>query len=333
VAERTIRDDSVPRSTGGVSLEEYRADMLRCGKTVLPGAPGTFWVKYESFAMMRLPTFVTTLPSRAEIGRLFRQSRVPVIAHLTVVDARHPANAWLYLAQDGAYALESLPAAMRRNVRRGLAELDIRWIDKDDLLAHGYRAFCDTRTRNGLQDGTADEFERRFTHWGSCLGHVALGAWRDKTLVAFASVVDVDDWAEVEGCFSTNDGLSLRPNDALLYTALRTYLVVRGYRQVSYGLSSIQPGSGTNGLHVFKTKVGFDAIAVHRAFELHPILRPVANPIVAKALDTVLRLKPRNRQLRKAAGVLATLIATRVSSGPDAGSGTGLSAGPGANRG
>jgi len=142
-----------------------------------------------------------------------------------------------------------------------------------------------------------------------------LGAWRDNALVAFVSIVDVDDWAEVEGCFSRNDCLSLRPNDTLMYTVLRTYLVERRYRQVSYGLSSIQPGGVSGGLHSFKTKVGFDALAVHRAFELHPILRPVANRVVSRGLNVLLRLKPKDRRLRKAAGVLSTLLADRQRAG------------------
>src|SRR5262249_9674238 len=152
-------------------------------------------------------------------------ARVPLLAHIRQVDARHRANSWLYSAQGREYALENLSSAMRRNVRRGQVELDIRWTNKNDLLAHGSQAFCDTRSRNGLHDGTPDEFERRFTRWGNCLGHVVLGAWRDDALVAFVSIVDVDDWAEVEGCFSRNDSLSMRPNDTLMYTVLRTYLV------------------------------------------------------------------------------------------------------------
>src|SRR5215471_9998048 len=121
----------------GISLEQYGADMVRCGHRVLPGASGTLWVRYESFVMMRVPTFVTTPPSPPEIHRLFLQARVPLLAHIRPVDARHRANAWLYLAQGREYALENLPSAMRRNVRRGQAELDIRWTSKEDLLAGG----------------------------------------------------------------------------------------------------------------------------------------------------------------------------------------------------
>ena len=298
--------------------------MVRCGHRVLPGASGTLWVRYESFVMMRIPTFVTTPPSPREIHRIFLQSRMPLLAHICQVDARHPVNAWLYLAQGREYTLESLPSAMRRNVRRGQAELDVRWTSNNDLLAHGCQAFCDTRSRNGLHDATRDEFERRFTQWGNCPGHIFLGAWRGDALVAFVSVVDVDDWAEVEGCFSSNDGLSLRPNDTLLYTVLRTYLVERRYRQVSYGLSSIQPGATIHGLHSFKTKVGFDALAVHRAFQLHPILRPIANRLVLGGLNGLLRLKPRDRRLKKAAGALSALLATRLGAGLHASSVSGL---------
>ena len=78
---------------------------------------------------------------------------------------------------------------------------------------------------------------------------------------------------------------------------------------VSYGLSSIQPSRDPeDGLHHFKTKLGFRAMPVHRAFILHRLLQPIANAVTLKGIDALTRLSPGERRLRMAAGVLATVV-------------------------
>jgi hypothetical protein len=196
---------------------------------------------------------------------------------------------------------------MRRNVRRGLRELRIEPITSDQLLAHGAQAFCDTRRRVGLSDGTPEDFRRRFTWQAKCPAYVFFGAWKDDQLAAFLSITEVEDWAEI-GCFSADALLSFRPNDALFFYALSYYLTEKEYRLVSYGLSSIQAKSNRDGLHVFKTKVGFEARPVHRAFVLHPLLRPLANRITLWGMNTALRFRSRDRHLKKAGGALAAIL-------------------------
>jgi hypothetical protein len=54
--------------------------------------------------------------------------------------------------------------------------------------------------------------------------------------------------------------------------------------------------------------VGFEARAVHRAFVAHPLLRPLVNPLTLWGVNTALRLRPGNRRLKKAGGVLACML-------------------------
>ena len=290
-----------------LSLAAYAAGLSSHGHRVLPGSPGTLWVRYESLSVMRIPTFEMKPPALDEVRRLFSRNRIPLVSYLLEPDADHPANAWLYIAKDQSYSLDRLPPPMRRNLRRGLKELDIRRIDPDQILTHGFEAFRDTRTRVGLQDGTPEEFKRRFTEWGRFPGHIGLGAWKDGAMAAFLSIVEVEDYIEIEGCFSRNDDLMLRPNDTLLYSTLSRYLVERHYRLVSYGLSSVQSGEN-DGLHTFKKKVGFEAVPVHRAFVLHPLLRPFANSITLWGMNALLKWRSGDRRLRKAAGMLSAIL-------------------------
>jgi hypothetical protein len=197
---------------------------------------------------------------------------------------------------------------MRRNVRRGMKELTIGALDGDALLAAGGTAFCDTRARNGLSDGTVAHFVQRYAKHARCRGHVYFGAWKNEQLAAFLAVIEVADWAYIEGCFSMNAWLSLRPNDALLYRALSHYLTKRRFAGVCFGSSSAQAGSNVAGLHAFKTKVGFVPRPVHRACVLNPIVRPFVNPLTHRFISALLRLRPKDRSLLKALGMMGLVL-------------------------
>jgi len=294
-------------SIPSLSMRDYVAELAKTGKRVVPGSSGTFWISYEGAGMVRLPTFVLATPAHDEIWYVFVRGKAAVVSFLREPNGQYPTNAWLYICSDQTYRMEKLAPAMRRNVRRGLKELRIAPITTDQLLAHGAPAFSDTRRRVGLSDGTPEEFVRRFALRSQCPGHVFLGAWKGKELAAFLSIIEVEDWAEIEGCFSRDALLDSRPNDALLYVALSRYLVEERRRLVSYGVSSIQSESNAVGLHAFKVKVGFQTQPVHRVFIFHPFLRPFANRLGLWGIKAIAWFSPRNRVLKKAEGVLAAI--------------------------
>ena len=289
------------------SMAEYAADLARSGVRILPGAQGTYWTTYESYAMMRLPTFHLTPPTSQEVQQILWRGRAAIATYLLEPDEYHPANAWLYLCTDQTYALEKLPPARRQNVRRGLKELTIAPLTSEQLLVHGVHAFCDTRRRVGLSDGTAEGFQHYLTAHASLPEHVFLGAWKENQLAAYLSIIEVDDWVEIEGTFSMDALRQYKPNDTLIYSALSHYLTERRCRLVCNGLSSIQAESNAAGLHVFKTNTGFEARPVHRAFVPHPLLRPFDNPLTLWSVNTMLRFRPGDRRLRKVGGVFASM--------------------------
>ena len=293
------------------SIREYVAAVQANGVRVLEGSNGTFWTAYESWAMARYPTFHIGPVAPEESTKILWRGHVAATSYLLDPDKSHPANASLYMCSDPEYSVDKLAPAVRRNIRRGYNSLKIEPISATDLLANGMLAFCDTRKRIGLSDGTPEVFQKRFTARAGCIGHGFLGAWKDHLLAAFLSVTEVDDWVEIEGCFSANAALPLRANDALMAYALSHYMESKHCRLVSYGLSSIQSGSNLEGLHRFKTKVGFQARRVHRAFTFHPVLRPFLNRSTQDVLVTLLRWIPGNPRLKKIEGVLAIVMSER----------------------
>lgn len=258
--------------------------------------------------MMRVPTFALTPPSRDELRDVLRQSRSAVATYLLEPDESHPANAWLYICHNRSYCLENLGVAARRDARRAGRSLRIEFVDWPTVMAHGFRAFTETRTRVGLSDGTVKQFQSRFHQFSLNPSHCAVGAWQGDSLVAFMTLVVVDDWVEIEGSFSADGSRTLCPNDGLAHFVLSHFLVKRGFNTVSYGLSSVQDAHQAEGLHVYKKKVGFDAKPVHRAFILHPFLRPFSKPLMLHGARMVSKMLPQNRVIKKASGILVTLL-------------------------
>lgn len=290
------------------SLSDYLADLEQRGFRILRGRNGTFWVRHEIGAMVRVPTFSLVPPSPREVNEVFWKGRALCISFILEADEQHPQNAWLYISSDRTYSLRGLGKGTKWSIKHGLQHLRTGLVESRDLLKHGMQAFCDTRKRVGLSDGTPEEFKRRFGLREGVAGHVFFGAWYQDQLVAFLSMTDVDDWLEIEGSFSMTDFLKYHPNDSLLFSALNHYLVEGGKSIVSYGLSSIQASGNEAGLHAFKTKIGFEARPVHRVFKLHPLLRPFANNLTLWGLHMGLRFIPGNRLLKKAEGVLRVML-------------------------
>lgn len=293
---------------GPSTLAEYAGALSGNSQRNLPGTAGTFWVRYESIAMMRIPVFCLDSPGPGEIRRILWYGPAALASYQLSPDELHPANAELYVCADPAYSLEKLSPAVRRNIRRGFQELRIKPLDAQKLMAHGAQTFRDTLRRNGLGDSTPEEFRKRIALGARCPGRVFLGAWSGDQLAGYLSILEVDDWVEIRNSFSTNALLRFRPNDVLVFSALSYYLRKKGRRLVTFGLSSIQADSNRNGLHLFKTKLGFEAQPVHRVFVLHPFLQPFANRLTLNCLNTALRFRARERRLRKARGVLACIL-------------------------
>ena len=291
------------------TIREHADDLAAVGLRVCPGRDETYWVAYPDHIVRRLPPHHVGIPSESEVNSALRATGGLVATFLTTPDVPESANAWLYICSDRDYASRPLPPAMQRNLGRSRRELTLRALSLTELLAHGARAFCDTRTRNGLDDGTSPGFHSYFELHPRLRGRAYLGAWKDSQLAAFATVMHVDDWVELPGLFSMDSMLQYRPNDLLMHALLAYYLSQRSCRTVSYGLSSIQAETNAAGLHRFKRKVGFDAIAVRRTFALHPMLRPFANRVTLGALhftlNRALRLRPHNRRLKMLEGMLA----------------------------
>lgn len=295
------------RSGPGLDAATYLADLRRAGIKVVPGSGHRHWMGYYE-SMMRFPRFETGPVAPGELRQVLRASGAKVLSYVLDVGPDRPANAWLYACVDRNFELKRLSSAVQRAVRKGNREFTLGPLSLEQVLAYGEPAFCDSHHRNRIWGATAAQFHRQFRERPVSAAHVYFGAWKGDQLAGFFSVVEVDDWCEIDCSYSRNEYLSLHVNDALMFHVLWHYMRDRQYRLVSFGFSSVERTGKEAGLHRFKTKFRFTAIPVHRTFALHPLLRPLVNRATLAGVTLALKAFPRNRILKKAAGLLRCLL-------------------------
>jgi hypothetical protein len=296
-----MHDSEQPMSSPSPTSSPFRE--LLSQEAIVP-----FWQHAETGTVVRHPTFCLRPPTTSELADAFKQYSAMVAGYELFADESSPANGWLYVCADPEYSLDKLGSTMRRNVRRGLQDLRLETLTVDDVLAHGEEAFCDTRKRVGVHDGTPAIFRKRFESQRDSSKFTFLGAWDGNSLAAFLAIDDGNRWAEISGCFSRNESLSHRPNDTLMYYAIHHYLVVEKRLAVAYGASSIQANTNEDTLHAFKLKVGFEAVPIHRSFAVRPMVRPFVNRWSLGLVRALLRFRPSHRVLRKAEGMLRSVL-------------------------
>jgi hypothetical protein len=289
-----------------VSAEAYFHSLQADGPAPYPGSAGTFWQRHESISMVRFPLVELTPPSPAEIRRVLWRAPAAAAEFLAPVAPGRPGNSVLYTARR-----EDLPLALstqaRQNIRRAERELTFEFIDATTLRAHGVAAFCETRTRIGLSDGTPAHFELYAQSYDR-IGRHFLAAWHDGVLVAFLALTVVDDYVYVEGSFSLTEARILRPNDGLAATVFEHFLEGGRCQAVSYGLASLRQQGEACGLHRFKINIGLTATPVRRCFAVHPLLRPGVNRLSLKSTEKLVTAYPGSRAFRKASHVLHALV-------------------------
>ena len=256
--------------------------------------------------MVRFPHIDLRPPTPAEVRTVLWRAPAAAAEYYAEPAPGRPANSVMYVLEQGDLPREISHQA-RQASRRAERELEFEFIDAARLREHGLPAFCQTRQRNGLSDGTTEHFETYVNAYDKA-GRTILAAWHEGQLIAFLAITAVADFALVEGSFSLTDARALRPNDGLATTVVDHFLIGDRARLVSYGMAPMQTGLEESGLHRFKVKVGFRPVPVRRCYTVHPLLRPGVNRVTLKSVERISAARPGSRALRKAGGVLRSLV-------------------------
>lgn len=292
----------VPDSTLQSSMKEYYSEVRGSGIDAVKGDNNYLWIKYEGLSAIRFPEFNTSKPTKEEISRVFKELKC-LLLNYTLLPENKYANSKLYNCTNNDYELQQLSKNARRDIRIAQRNLQFGFASWQEILDCGLKAFADTRMRVGLSDGNEKSFRRRFTQFRKNQAHKVVAAWLDKEIIAFMSLIVMQDFVVIQGSFSTNDHKKFCPNNGLVDFVNNYFLKVKGFSTVCYGLSSVQENTGEEGLHLYKVRVGFEAIPIQRVFILHPLIAPFKG-IIRLLFRWLKYLLPENRPIKKASGIL-----------------------------
>ncbi len=287
-----------------INLLSYYSETKKNNITCLIGDGEYLWIRHEFGSVIRFPEFNIEKPSRHEIKKVFKNIFCLVISYIVLPENENKSNSILYVCRDQEYSIDKLSSSStRRNIRLAHRKLKYGFAKPEEISAEGFRAYSDTRKKVGLSDYDQESFNKRFSLFAKNSAHKFVAAWYEDKLIAFLSLIIIENYVIIQGTFSTNEHKILKPNNLLVHFVLEHYLTKEKFDTVDYGLSSIQEKTSREGLHNFKVQSGFEPIPVIRVFELNPVLLPLKN-FIRIILSIILKIAPKNRLLKKASGIL-----------------------------
>jgi hypothetical protein len=234
---------------------------------------------------MAVPDYAMPAPQPGELASLLRKTRRLALRYPSTHEGGIPSG--LYVCRDKSYSIENLSTRFRSSVRKGLDRCEIRPVERAELLTEGLQCNRDTMQRQGRF--TAEFGEPR--KWGRFVD----AAYQMPAIEVTGAFVDGRLGAYVVGCL--DDGCY-----NLLYsyslTHLRQYYLNHAlyFRVMEFNLHrpsvhAVWCGPKTllseNGLHDFKTRMGFNLEPHNVVVRLHPAIEPLA---VQPAVGGMLRL-------------------------------------------
>ena len=295
------------------SLRNYivARNMEQAGSAVFESRDSAWVAAATGGHLRRFPLGQNARPSPDTVRSLLRRPGVWLLSYKTQPDSHHPANCIHYVCDDPNYDVAALRKHTRSHIRRGLRQFDIRPISLADIRQKGQEAHSDTEQRHGYCVSNPHKV-------CTCLPtphtedfYQAWGAWDGEHLVAWLTVLRVDNWAMIESRCGRSEALKNRCDWALMYEATRHLLVDQGVDFVPAGYSSILVNANNSGLHQFKERMGFRSERLHRHCVAHPMLRPALKTRTASHVwEALARWMPHRASLGKIAG-LSRLMAGR----------------------
>lgn len=275
----------------GVGANLVRFYKLRGWQVVAAGAVS--WVPCGTGArwLMSVPEYALPAADAGELSRLLRETGMLALRYPARRQSGIPAG--LYVVRDKRYSLDNVRPSFRQAVRRGLRSCQIRPVEPAELLTQGLECNRDTMRRQGRKNPEFDDparWERFVDAAWRVPGIEVTGAFVDGELSAYQIGCLDDGWWTMLYAFSRTHLRHHRPSHALMFKELE-----RSIRRP--GVSAVCSGPKTllvdDGLHVYKTRFGFELEPHEVVIRLHPALEPfLTGPIVMRPLGLLRKVWP-----------------------------------------
>jgi hypothetical protein len=241
-----------------------------------------YWYNPQPFLFKSLPIHRFVEPSAAELAQVMIKGPAFAVRYPRTADNAGPRGG-MYVCSKRNYDIEALSSQNARSkTRRGLARCRIEQIEFRYLAQHGYSLTAETTLRQmGKMPSTSEAEWQRFCDTASCSRDFeAWGAFVEDRLATFIVGMLVEDCYYIHLQKSASDLLKYYPNNALLFTVMKTKLACPEVAYVSHGPKALAVGKG---LHYFKTSMGFEM----QPFTDHVVFNPLVKPVLMWKGDAV----------------------------------------------
>jgi hypothetical protein len=262
-----------------------------------------YWYNAQPGFFFYFPYHRLISPTKEEYNTLFLKKFCIGMRFFTDVKD-YGKESYLIICSDKNYDITSVDAKYaRRQTRRGLENFEIKELDFNSLASKGLRANYDTLSRQGRNPDKWNK--KRWYQYCSAAygldGFEAWGAFQQDQLAAFIVGFQMEDHFTILHHSSVTEYLRQYPNNALVFYLTKLKLNTPGVNHVFYGPESLD---APDSLDQFKFRMGFTKKQMKQRVVFSPILKPFANSITYKLVQTFSNIKPSSDTWRKLGGII-----------------------------
>jgi hypothetical protein len=232
-----------------------------------------YWYNPQPFLYRSLPVHRHINPSAAEVAKVLMLGPAFALRYPKPFDSEG-AHGAMYVCSDRNYDFGSLSQNVRSRTRRGLARCRIEKLDFDFLASHGYALTAETTMRQmGIAPSSSENEWHQFCASARLSPDFeAWGAFVEDRLATFIVAMLVEDCYYIHLQKSASDLLKYYPNNALLFSVMKTTLARPEVRTINHGPKALAAGKG---LQYYKTSMGFQLEPFSEQVVFNPLIKPL----------------------------------------------------------
>jgi len=281
---------------------QYYAEFLeRIGHTVHEHA-GVHWFNVRPRVYTCFPFEARLDPATLDLSPVLNGDGL-VARHCC--DPDEGVASYRLVVTDRNYDLSSQTSKARNQTRRGLERCDYGPLEFSQLADVGPRLNQETLLRQNRR--IPDGFDRYWLDYylaaDRCPAATAWGAWHDGELASYLISFRIDDVENICIVRSDRGRLKHYPNNAMLFSFIRTAFSDGGVREVSIGLQSLL--DGMEPLDHFKLGLGFEKQPIGQRIELRQTLGLSVPRSLAGVAGRAMRRWSEHEKLGRVSGLLS----------------------------
>lgn len=283
---------------------EIYAEWLRGQGHRVIRTPSSYWHSQQLRVYQAFPFHWVIDPPEEELELLMRQNGTIGLRYSAPLKASLGCVSYHVVYEQSTYDINQLGKRTRHNIRLGLRDCDIAPLSFKCLAgAEGWRLRCDTLERQQRELGwSRKNWEKSWLLAADLPGFEAWGAFVGNSLAASQVTFQMEDCCYLVHQQSLREHHKQLVNKALSFKVIETMTGRPSVKSFFFGLHSLDAPAGVDG---FKFLMGCSAKPVRQRIVFHPLLAPCFNRFTNAVVNSVRLLRPRNRTLSKASGMIS----------------------------